>query len=124
GKECIFTQKVLSKALDRLREGGREHERLAVVDIGTLSNDFMQLLLKAHIQHPIRLINAEEANTLKRNFATIDHINQAPRSSNKNVATTFEIHRLAPEVGTAIDDYRTKVRAVNELFRLHVNLDS
>jgi hypothetical protein len=116
-KEDVLLQEVASKHLDVAGEGGREHERLAVSDLGhVLSLDnAANLRLETHVQHAISLVENKVADVLKGDATTLDQVDKTTGGGNEKIAATLDLAKLGANVGTTVDNTRANPRTVGKL---------
>ena len=81
--ECRVVQDAGSQLLDLLRHGRAEHQ---VLPLGReLGDDPLHVVDKAHIQHPVGLVQHKDLNVFQRNEPLPDQIVQAARAGDQNV---------------------------------------
>lgn len=116
GKEDILLQEILSEHLDISGEGGREHERLALMHTGhiLLLNDPTNLGLETHVQHTVSLVEDKVANVCETDATTLDKIDKTTRSGAEEIAAAFDLAELAIYVGTTVHDSGTDPGAIGE----------
>lgn len=123
-KEDVILEKVTGKHLDVAREGGREHESLAVINHGHVFSldDATDLGLETHVKHAISLIENQVLDVAEGDATSLYEIDQSTGSSNKQIAATLDLSELGANVGTTIDDARSDPGSVGELSGLVVDL--
>lgn len=82
GEEDVFLEEVLGEDLDVTREGGAEHEGLAVMDTRHILslNDATDLVFETHVKHAVGLVKDEIADVGKADATTFDEINKTSGS--------------------------------------------
>lgn len=124
GQEDVVLEEIAGEDLDVAGEGGREHESLALVDLGHVLtlNDTANLGLETHVKHAISLIKDKVLDVAEGDTATLDEIDKTTRSSDKKIAAALDLAKLRADIGTTVDDARTDPRTVGELASLIVDL--
>lgn len=123
-QEDVVLEEIAGEDLNVAGEGGGEHERLALVDLGHVLtlNDTANLGLETHVKHAISLIKNKVLDVAEGDTATLDKIDKTTRSSNKEIAAALNLAKLRADIGTTVDDARTDPRTVGELASLIVDL--
>lgn len=80
------------------------------------------LRLESHVEHPIRLIQAQVSHIIQRYSSSLDKVYQSPRGSDKNIAATFKFAKLLAGRRSAVDYDGPYSRFVCELAELVVDL--
>src|SRR5690606_10177897 len=75
--------------------GGREEQRLP--GEGNEFADALDIRDKAHIEHPIRLIDDEDLNTSQKQLAAFEMVEQPARRCDENVCTALKLLLLLVE---------------------------
>lgn len=124
GQEDVVLEEIAGQDLDVAGESGREHESLAVIDLGHVLtlNDTANLGLETHVKHAISLIKDKVLDVAEGDTATLDEIDKTTRSSDKKIAAALDLAKLRADIGTTVDDARTDPRTVGELASLVVDL--
>lgn len=124
GQEDVVLQEVASQHLDVTGEGGRKHQRLAVVHVGHILafHNAANLGLETHVQHTIGLIENQVLDVDQRDAATLDKIDKTTRSSNQKITSALDLAELGADIGTTVHNTRADPRAVGELAGLIENL--
>uniref|UniRef100_A0A182JJJ6 Uncharacterized protein n=1 Tax=Anopheles atroparvus TaxID=41427 RepID=A0A182JJJ6_ANOAO len=120
GEENVAVEKVARQLLDRLREGGGEHERLTLARHRHLAvlDDAPDLRLEAHVQHPVGLVQHQEADVVQPHLAARDHVLEATGRRHDQMAAAVELAHLVMRVVAAVQHRRAHARPVAELLRL------
>jgi len=123
GQEDVILEEALGKLLNLLGERSREHEGLTAFHghIEAL-DDLSDLRSETHVKHAISLIEDEQLDVAKRDLTALAEIVETTRSSNDDVATTFDIADLVIDGHTTVHDDGTNGRAVGELESFLVDL--
>jgi len=123
-KEDILAEEVAGEHLDVTREGGREHERLAVGGLRHILafDNAADLRLETHVKHTIGLIEDQILNAGERDAASLYEVNKTTGSGDEQITATLDLAELGADVCTSVDDAGLDPRAVGELARLFVNL--
>lgn len=123
-EEDILSEEVACKHLNVPREGGAEHECLAVGgDWHVLTlNNAANLRLETHVKHAISLVEDQVLDVGKGDAATLNQIDKTTWRSNEQVTAALNLAKLRANVGTTVDDARTDPRTVGELASLVVDL--
>lgn len=123
-QEDIVLQEVTSQHLDVAREGGREHERLAVLHAGHILalDDTANLGLETHVEHAISLIEHKILNVAQGDATTFYEIDQSARGGNKQVASALDLAELGSDISATVDDAWANPGPVGELAGLLVDL--
>ena len=124
GQEDVVLEEIAGEDLDVAGESGREHESLALVDLGHVLtlNDAANLGLETHVKHAISLIKDKVLDVAEGDTATLDEIDKTTRSSDKKIAAALNLAKLRADIGTTVDNARTDPRTVGELASLVVDL--
>ena len=80
---------------DRLhlpRPGGAEEESLALLGDG--ADDLLDLRLKAHVQHPIGLIQNKVGDLLETDLTSLEKVVEPPRGGNDNLDPIAQVAEL------------------------------
>uniref|UniRef100_A0A8W7PSX2 Uncharacterized protein n=1 Tax=Anopheles coluzzii TaxID=1518534 RepID=A0A8W7PSX2_ANOCL len=119
-QEDVAVQEVARQLLDRLREGGGEHERLPFARHrhAALLDDAPDLRLEAHVQHAVGFVQHQEADVVQPDLAAPDHVLQPTGRRHDQVAAALEIAHLVLRVVAAVQYGRAHARPVAELLRL------
>jgi len=82
--------------LNFLGEGGGEHESLPLAHVGhrVLLHNSPDLRLKAHVQHPVGLVQHQEAAVLQTDLSTVQQVDEAARSGHQQVAAPLQLPHL------------------------------
>ena len=126
GEEHLFLlEEVESEPLDLAREGGGEHECLAVVGPGhvLLLNDPPDLGLETHIEHPVGLVEDEVADVGKGDPAALDHVDEPAGGGREEVTAGLDLSHLGADVGPSVDDGGPDPGPVGELAGFLVDLE-
>mmetsp|Transcript_5820 Transcript_5820/g.14314 ORF Transcript_5820/g.14314 Transcript_5820/m.14314 type:complete len:444 (-) Transcript_5820:47-1378(-) len=122
GDEDVVGEEVACEALDGGREGGREHERLAVAAHVLLLDDAPDLRLESHVEHAIRLVEGEHKNTREPDAPALQEVHEATRGGHNQVRAALELAQLVTDVRTAVHDDGREASTVKELSALCVDL--
>jgi len=95
GRRAIVTA---DECLDRGRERGREEHRLPGRRCG--SEQLLDVLLEAHVEHPIRLVEDQHADGGQVERAAGEVVRQPARRADDDLAAPFQFGKL-PFVGVA-----------------------
>ena len=104
---------VLGQLLDLGRHSGREHQCLALP--GQLHRNLENVVIKAHIEHAVSLVENEYADFRQIDIAHLHVSQQAPGGSDDDISTHLQALLLPGEilaVGTSVDShaaYRQKI---------------
>lgn len=119
-QEDVVLQEVAGENLDVTGESGREHEGLAVVDLGHILtlDDTTDLRLETHVQHAVSLIKNQVLDVSKRDTATLDDVDETTGGSDEKIAAALDLTELGADISTTVDNARANPRAVSELASL------
>lgn len=124
GKEDVILEEVAGKHLNVAGEGGGEHESLAVLHAWHVLtfHDSSNLRLETHVKHAVSLVKNKVLDVLQGDATTLYEVDQTSRSSHQQIAATFDLAKLRPDVSSTVDYTRSHPRTVGKLPRLVVNL--
>jgi hypothetical protein len=94
------TLKLARQGRNRRRHRGREEHRLALA--GHTADDLFDVRQKAHIQHPVGLVQHENLQVLKAHVLAAHMIHQAPRRGDDDVDAPAQFVGLLSHPGSAI----------------------
>ena len=125
GHKDVIVEEVHGHTLDLLREGCREHERLALGSLGhtLLLYDASDLRLESHVEHPVGLVEGEDEGAGDGDARALDEVDETARRRDEQLASTLEVAQLLADVRAAVADDGARAREVAELARLVVDLD-
>mmetsp|Transcript_54754 Transcript_54754/g.162813 ORF Transcript_54754/g.162813 Transcript_54754/m.162813 type:complete len:245 (-) Transcript_54754:367-1101(-) len=113
--------------LHRLGPRGREEERLVVS--GQLGHDGADVLLKAHVEHAISLVEHQHAAVLEarrraspRGAVQVKHVHHAPRGGDDDFTAGLQVARLTPLGCAAVDGHRAAADRRAKLVSLRLDL--
>merc|ERR1719402_1088804 len=126
--EEIVVQKLLSRLLHFVREGGREHQGLTLALRRLLRHvrvlhHLLNLRHEAHVQHPVCFIKDQELAVAQRDSTLLHKIQQPARCGYKNIAAPLQLTSLVEDTGAAICHHTLHHRTLGELSSLVVDLD-
>ena len=104
---------------DRAVERGREEHCLAIAR--QPANDAVNLRLKAHVQHPVSLVEDEHADVRQVDEPTLGEILQTSGRCNQDVRALCPL-RLGVERHTAVDGGHLEALGRHERFELRADL--
>lgn len=89
--EEVIVEKLSRQLLHILREGGGEHERLAVACLlhGGVVHHLLNVLHKAHIQHAVGLVQNGEADALKVHAVAANKVKQPSGGGHQDMTTAL-----------------------------------
>ena len=124
GEEDVFLEEILGEDLDVAREGGAEHEGLALMDTRHVLSldDTTDLVFEAHVEHAVGLVKNKVTNVGQADTTTLNEINETPRSGTQKIAAPLDLTQLGVDIGTTVDDSRPDPRAVSEFASLVMDL--
>merc|ERR1719474_126916 len=126
--EEVVVQKLLSRLLHFIREGGGEHQGLTIA-LGRLLRHvrvlyhLLNLRHKTHVQHPVCFVEDQELAVAQRDSTFLDEIQQPARCGYKNVAAPLQLTSLVEDTGAAICHHTLHHRTLGKLSSFVVNLD-
>ena len=104
-------QEVPGKLLHLPRPGGGPHENLSVRT--NLLKDLPDLGLEAHVQHPVRLVQAEVVAELEADLAPVEEVHQSARGGDQQVTSAVQLPHLVTNIGAAINHGRPNAAPVS-----------
>lgn len=115
----VRSQIGIGKVLNPWRSGGREQKELR--HLGALllncSEDLVDVLLEAHVQHLVRLVEDNSLDLCESQVATVDMVEHATSGANENVDTASQLIHLLGDRGTTIN--RNDIEFVFEVLELN-----
>ena len=109
-----------------LRECGAKKQGL--LSVRGLLEDPQDIREESHVQHAVRLVEAEVLNVLELEVPPFGHVNHSPRGSDNDVGAFVEFLRLLLKVGASVDGLDRQplvsLQTVNLLCDLHGELPS
>ena len=85
---------------DLARHRGRKEPRAFV--FRREQQDFVQLVLEAHVQHLVRLVQHQMPNPIQLHRLALGEVDQATRRGDDHVARLFQLGDLGGDVGPAV----------------------
>eukprot|EP00955_Chlamydomonas_euryale_P087087 364268-Chlamydomonas_euryale.AAC.9 len=99
----------LGDLLDPHGHSGAEEQRLALV--GHVAQDLLHVLLKAHVEHLIGLVQDGVAHGAQPQVAALDEVDHAARRAHHDVDTARQVLDLPADRGTAIHRHNLELGA-------------
>lgn len=107
-----------------MREGGREHGSLPTAQRhGRMLDTVPNLGKKAHVQHPVRLIENEELDPLEGDPPPLHKVEEPARGGGEDVAASAESVKLLLHAGPSVSHAAGQAGSSTELSSLVVDLD-
>ena len=92
----------LSQLLDLDRPRGREHKCLTI-RMGNVAHDLADLLLEAHVKHPVSLVEHQVGHAPQVRFARLDEVKQSTRRCDEDLNTLTQLTCLIILSHAAVD---------------------
>lgn len=90
--------------MNLLGERRREHESLPFAGLGhrVALDDLSYLGLEAHVQHAVSFVEYEMSAVVERHAAAVQHVHEAARRRDQQVAAAVQLAELVLDRGTAV----------------------
>lgn len=93
GEKEVLLEEVSGKLLNVSGEGGREHERLPLLNARHVFtfDDSSNLRLETHVEHSIGFVEDQESDIGKADSTSLDQVDQSAWGSREDVTASFDL---------------------------------